>query len=82
MPGQGEDSTAAPKEQLLRYFQRINRGLQSVLRGERAPLVLAGVEHLLPIYRKVNTYAHVLDQGVVETLTGWEWRHSTRGPGR
>lgn len=52
------------KDNILRYFRQIDRGLQELLRGEQAPLVLAGVEYLFPIYREANTYAHLLDQGI------------------
>lgn len=51
------------KDDLLRYFQQIDRGLHGVLRGEQAPLVLAAVDYLLPIYRQANTYAHLLPVG-------------------
>ncbi len=44
------------KDDLLRYFQKIDRGLHDVLRAERWPLVLAGVGYLQPIYRQANTY--------------------------
>ncbi len=52
------------KEHLLRYSQMIDRALHSVLREEKAPLVLAAVEYLMPIYRAANTYAHLLEAGV------------------
>ncbi|HBL11949.1 MAG TPA: hypothetical protein DD379_11170, partial [Cyanobacteria bacterium UBA11162] len=31
---------------------------------KRAPLVLAGVEYLFPIYREANTYQHLIDEGI------------------
>jgi hypothetical protein len=52
------------KDDLLRYFQGIDRGLHSLLREEKAPLVLAAVDYLQPIYRQANTYAHLLEQGI------------------
>lgn len=51
------------KEDILRFFQKVDRGLQDVLKDEQAPLVLAGVEYLLPIYAEANTYPHLLSQG-------------------
>lgn len=53
------------KDDLLRYFQQIDRGLHDFLRDERSPLVLATVEYLLPIYHKANTYPHLLERGLV-----------------
>ncbi len=59
--GVGHDDS---KDHLLRYFQQIDRGLHELLKDEKAPLVLAGVEYLLPLYRQANTYPYLLDQGV------------------
>lgn len=52
------------KDRLLQYFQVVNKGLHPYLREGNAPLVLAGVEYLFPIYREANTYPHLVD-GVV-----------------
>ena len=76
--GVGTDDSRAD---LLRYFQRVDRGLHELLRDEQAPLVLACVESLFPLYREVNTYPHLLDQGVpgnpdklsAETLLRQAW---------
>jgi hypothetical protein len=59
--GVGIDDT---KEELLHYFQKIDRGLHPLLKEEKAPLVLAAVDYLQPIYRQANTYAQLLEQGV------------------
>ena len=63
------------KENILRYFRQINEGLHGLLKNERAPLVLAGVEYLHPIYREVNTYPHLMEEGIAgnpERLNGGE----------
>lgn len=52
------------KEQLLRFFQQIDRGLHAKFAEERAPLILVGVAYLFPLYREANTYAHLLEEGV------------------
>jgi hypothetical protein len=65
---EGEDS----KENLLRYCQLIDRGLHQLLRDETAPLVVAAVEYLMPIYRAANTYAHLLDRGVEGNPDGFK----------
>jgi Bacterial archaeo-eukaryotic release factor family 7 len=52
------------KDQLLRYFQQINHGLHEMLRDATVPLVLAGVDYLMPIYREANTYPHLVDQEI------------------
>jgi len=52
------------KQTILHYFQQIDRGLHELFHDETAPLVLAGVEFLLPIYHEANTYPHLLPEGV------------------
>lgn len=52
------------KDDVLRYFFMIDRGLQEVLRNERSPLVLAGVGYLFAIYREANSYPYLLDGGI------------------
>ncbi len=61
--GQGVGIDEA-KDDILRYFQHIDRGLHQLLKDETAPLVLAGVEYLFPMYREANTYPHLLEQGM------------------
>lgn len=53
------------KGAILRYFQQVDAGLQHLLAGEQSPLVLAGVEYLLPIYREANSYRFLVERGVV-----------------
>jgi hypothetical protein len=52
------------KEKILEFFHHIDRGLHEWLKAERAPLVLAGVDYLLPIYREANTYRNLVEEGV------------------
>jgi hypothetical protein len=58
------------KDNIRRYFHQIDAGLWALLRDERAPLVLAGVDYLLPLYREVNSYPYLLDQGIVGNPEG------------
>jgi hypothetical protein len=52
------------KDDLLNYFRQIDRGLHDLLRDARAPLLLASVEYLWPLYRQANTYPHLLEGGI------------------
>ena len=52
------------KDNLLKYFRMIDRGLHERLKDEHAPLVLAGVEYLFPIYREANTFPHLIEEGI------------------
>jgi hypothetical protein len=56
----------AQEEQVLRYLRKVDRALGEVVAGERAPMVLAAVEHLAPLWRQVTTYPHLVDK----TLAG------------
>lgn len=62
---QGKDNRSDPNDEVRRFFQEIDKGVQRVLRDENAPLVLAGVSHYLPIYRQVNSYPHLVDDAVI-----------------
>jgi len=59
--GTGEPDT---KNELTRFFRDIDRGLHEHLGGDHAPLVLAGVDYLIPLYREVSTCPSLLDGAV------------------
>ena len=59
--GQGGGSDESSKNELLRYFHIVSDGLTEFLQEDRRPLVLAGVEYLLPIYTEANTYLNLID---------------------
>jgi hypothetical protein len=52
------------KDDLVRYFQKIDRALTPLLHQEHAPLMLAAVDFLQPLYRQANTYPHLLEIGI------------------
>ncbi|NEO28523.1 MAG: hypothetical protein F6K03_17010 [Kamptonema sp. SIO4C4] len=55
----GQGATTAEdkkKNDILRYFQQLDNGLRDILQGQEVPVVLAGVEYLLSLYRDANTY--------------------------
>lgn len=62
--GHGVASADDPKDYILRYFHRIDEGLSEVLEGAQAPLVVAGVEYLHPIYWQANTYPLLVEEGI------------------
>lgn len=51
------------KDRILEYFRRVDQAVQEVLREEPGPLVLMGVDYLLPIYREANTCSFLLHEG-------------------
>lgn len=62
------------KRRLHHFFQEVDRGLHQTFANQTAPLLLAGVEFLLPLYREANTYPHLLEEGI----TGNFDRHQGR----
>jgi hypothetical protein len=52
------------KEELLRYFYLVDKSLHDFFRNRRSPLVLAGVNYLLPIYQEANTYNFIVEEGI------------------
>jgi hypothetical protein len=59
--GGGEE---AGKSDILRYFHQVDHGLREWLGTRQAPLVLAGVEYLLPLYQEANSYPHLVADGL------------------
>jgi hypothetical protein len=49
------------KNELAQFFRMIDSALVPVLRDETTPLILAGVDYLLPIFRKACHYAHLAE---------------------
>jgi len=52
------------KERILHFFRTVDRTVARLLKGQSAPLVLAAVEYLFPLYKTANTYPHLLEKGV------------------
>lgn len=61
--GQGADRENV-KEDLLQYFLLVDKALHNFFRNRRAPLVLAGVSYLLPIYQEANSYNFIMEEGI------------------
>jgi hypothetical protein len=58
--GHGVGVDDADVTNLTRYFHRIDEGLKNILKETDAPLILACVEYLSPIFREVTSYRHIL----------------------
>jgi hypothetical protein len=62
--GQGGRDGTAVKQEALRYFQQVEHAVRHTLHDASAPLLLAGISYLLPIYRAANRYPHLLAQDI------------------
>jgi hypothetical protein len=49
---------------ILRFLAKVEHGLHAYLKDEQAPLVIASVDYLQPMYHQVNSYPHLLADGV------------------
>jgi len=74
LSGHGADIDDS-KDNILKYFRQIDRGLRNFLKDERAPLVLAGVDYLFPIYKDANTYPYLMEDGISGNPEGISAEH-------
>jgi hypothetical protein len=61
----GHDPQDAEKTNISRFFQSVDEGLNTLLEDKNVPMVLAGVEYLLSLYREVTTYQNVPKDAVL-----------------
>lgn len=52
------------KNNLIRYLHHVDRGLHHYLKDKNEPLVLAGIDYLLALYREVTTYPYLLENEI------------------
>ncbi len=62
--GQGSPDREKHEEDILQFCYAVDSALHKKIRSEKAPLILAGVEYLLPIYRQANTYPYLVETGI------------------
>lgn len=61
--GHGEGK-AERKDEILRFFRSVNKGLMTMLHDESAPMVVACQDFLFPIYKEANTYKNLMDDHI------------------
>jgi hypothetical protein len=59
-------------EYMLHFFMQLDKAANTLLKGSRDPLIAAGVEHEIALYRRVNTYPHLVEPGVHGAADGLE----------
>ncbi|KJH70712.1 baeRF7 domain-containing protein [Aliterella atlantica] len=62
--GQGSPDRDKHQEQIRQFFHAVDDALHQKLRNRKAPLILAAVEYLHPIYKEANTYQHLVEEGI------------------
>ena len=58
----GSDPDIKKQDELLQYFYRLDAALADYLADKDDPLVFAGVDSVFPVYRKANSYKHLVDE--------------------
>lgn len=59
-----EPATSDRKNEFLRFFNAVDKGLDTILHDESVPLVVACQDYLFPIYQEANTYKNLYDKCV------------------
>jgi hypothetical protein len=65
--GQGGDDIDENAE-IRNFFHRFDAALMEYLDGENTPLLLAGLGYLHPIYREVNSYPNLVEEGITKDV--------------
>ena len=52
------------KEDFMRYLREIDEAVYDYLHNSNAPLIIMSVEEIFPLYKRVNSYANLLDEFV------------------
>jgi hypothetical protein len=78
-------SNAEIKDRIVRFLRRVDTSVMNAIRDHGVPLMLAGVNYLLPLYREVNSYPALVEEVITgnpdgsspEELraAGWEIMH-------
>jgi len=67
--GQGV-GTDEKKENIQRFFHKIDKSVNSFIGAEEVPLILAGMDYLHSIYKALNTCPHLLQEAVKKNTDG------------
>lgn len=59
-------------EYVLHFFRELDRAVNGVLKGLSDPLIAAGVEREIALYRRVNTYPNLVEPGIYGAPDGLE----------
>jgi len=60
----GHDTGTDIKQRIRQWFRTIDKTVAGLLEDAQSPLVLAGVDTLFPLYKEVNTYPHLVEEGI------------------
>lgn len=58
--GQGGEKDGKT-DRIIDYFRMIDTGLMEMLHDEKAPLIIAGVDYLIPMYKDISNYSNIVE---------------------
>ncbi len=56
------------KKDMIRFLRKVDDGVAQALAGQEIPLIIAGVEYELALYREVNSYPHLMQEGLIGNM--------------
>lgn len=66
----GHETSNETKNRIRQWFRIIDKHIRGLLLDGRSPLVLAGVDTHFPLYREVNNYPHLMEEGIAGNPEG------------
>lgn len=67
--GQGGGDEENIQAEIVNFFHKFDNALMNYLRDSNMPLVLAGLEHIQPLYKKANSYARLEEDGIYKDVS-------------
>jgi hypothetical protein len=52
------------KKRLLQWFKKVDEAINSLMVNEKSPMVLAGVDYLIPIFKDANSYPYIVEKSI------------------
>jgi len=68
--GHGTRAGENEKQELKEYFRLVDRAVREIIRDDNAPVVLAGVEYELALYREASSHPALIAGGVMGSPEG------------
>lgn len=58
--GQGGEKDGKT-DRIVDYFRMIDDGLMEMLHDEKVPMIIAGVDNLIPMYKEISNYSNIVE---------------------
>jgi len=66
----GDDARTDDLNRIMRFLQAVENAVKTAIGATNAPLVIAGLDQMLGYYRQVNSYPHLVEEGIAENPDG------------